>query len=540
MMNLSNLSSLHEFSNDNINIWLSALALVVSIAWLGVRYASRRVPVKGLPMAAGSHWYYGHSHFLALDFKLIWRKLAYENANKDGICTFWLGRKPCMAVTHAEHARAVLNCTFFRDESHYFFKHISQFVGKKSLVLLMGKEWKTYRFIIARAFTPASMLALRAPMTSVVSTLVKSLTKKCDEVEAKGETLTMNITYLLKMVTIDTFGEAVFGKDLQCCSTFAHSPVETSLEFVQTEFSRRMSSPFNIAAQIYSLPTAANRRRQEKLDYVRNFFSQMIHEHEDKDKKGDLLFELLQSVEEYTKSTGEKIDKSIFHEALIDNLITLYVGSTDNTATNLSYTLYCLAMHLNAQEKLLEEANRVLKDDPREIDYTELAYCTAAVTEGLRLYGNTHTLRRTLEKPMQLGDTTVPVGMSVFFPFWDIQRDERHFPRALEYLPERWVKLGDDGKTWEERFPEKNESPTKSDAAGEIPAADRKAFFAFSVGGRNCVGERMARQQATIILAMLVRKFSFEVVPGYKLEPVNNGFTQKAKGGIPMIIKKRI
>ena len=50
----------------------------------------------------------------------------------------------------------------------------------------------------------------------------------------------------------------------------------------------------------------------------------------------------------------------------------------------------------------------------------------------------------------------------------------------------------------------------------------------------------MARQQATIILAMLVRNFSFEILPGYKLEPVNNGFTQKAKGGVPMIIKKRI
>lgn len=492
------------------------------------------------PVAPGSHWYYGHSPFLALDFKKVWRELAYKHANGDGLCTFWLGRKPCMAVTHAEHVRAILNCTFFRDESHFFSKHVTQFGGRKSLVLLMGREWKTYRFIIARAFTPASMIALRVPMMSTVLKLIKSMGQKCDEVESRGDTLTMNMSHVFKMVTIDTFGEAVFGKDLKCCSSFTPSPVETNLEFVQSEFSRRMSTPFNIAAQIYSLPTPTNRLRKKKLDFVRDFFSDMIHEHRAESKQGDLLSELLKSVEEYSKSSGEIIDQAIFHEALIDNLITLYVGGTDNTTTNLLYTLYLLALHPRAQEKFLAEANRFLKDDPSEVDYTKLAYCTAAVQEGLRLYGNTHTLRRTLEKPIQLGKHKIPAGISVFFPFWDIQRDERHFPRAKEYLPERWVKLGKDGKTWEERSVEEEAKEPDSNDKYEVAAGDKKAFFAFSVGGRNCVGERMARQQATIILAMLVRNFSFEILPGYKLEPVNNGFTQKAKGGVPMIIKKRI
>lgn len=148
-------------------------------------------------------------------------------------------------------------------------------------------------------------------------------------------------------------------------------------------------------------------------------------------------------------------------------------------------------------------------------------------------------IRRTLEKSVTLTtEYTLPSGSDVLIPIWSIQRDERHFTRPLEFLPERWVSRSPDGLSWEERTSNESDSKLHGDGSS-IDVANREAFIAFSAGGRSCVAEKMMRQQANVVLAVLLHKFSFEVKPGYKLQPTSSSLAQKPKGGMPMIIRKR-
>lgn len=163
------------------------------------------------------------------------------------------------------------------------------------------------------------------------------------------------------------------------------------------------------------------------------------------------------------------------------------------------------------------------------------------MNEGWRLFPPFFYIRRTLEKSVKLtAEITLPVESDVLIPIWSIQRDERHYPRPLEFIPERWVRRSSDDISWQERQQkEKEEKHIFDGTDSNIEAADRGAFIAFSAGGRSCVAEKMMRQQANIVLAVLLSEFKFKLVPGYKLQPISSGLAQKPKGGMPMIITKR-
>jgi cytochrome P450 len=119
-------------------------------------------------------------------------------------------------------------------------------------------------------------------------------------------------------------------------------------------------------------------------------------------------------------------------------------------------------------------------------------------------------------------------------PIWQIQRDARNYPKPKEFIPERWVRRSNgDGSEWIGRKPG-DETP-----AG-IAAGSTDAFLAFSAGGRNCVGQKLAKAETCIIFAEILRHLKFELKPGYELNSVRSGAIQKPKGGMPMTVRTRI
>uniref|UniRef100_A0A182SXX3 Cytochrome P450 n=1 Tax=Anopheles maculatus TaxID=74869 RepID=A0A182SXX3_9DIPT len=69
-----------------------------------------------------------------------------------------------------------------------------------------------------------------------------------------------------------------------------------------------------------------------------------------------------------------------------------------------------------------------------------------------------------------------------------LQRSEKYFRRAAEYLPERWL----------------------SERPGDVPSAKDSnpfIFLPFGFGARSCIGKRLAMMEMEIITARLVRQF---------------------------------
>lgn len=204
-----------------------------------------------------------------------------------------------------------------------------------------------------------------------------------------------------------------------------------------------------------------------------------------------------------------------------------------------------------------EEIDRVLGDrTPTFQDIKDMKFLRLIVSETLRLYPQPPLLIRRCRTPDDLpagGGSTAHVirGMDIFLPLYSIHRDERFWPKPNDFDPMRFTRpyTNPDVPGWAGFDPTKWEGslyPTEL-------AADF-AYLPFGGGARRCVGDQFATMEATVTLAMVLRRFSFEFDPEFLKgksdlmgeafgldHPVGmrSGATIHTKNGLHMIVRKR-
>jgi cytochrome P450 family 135 len=120
---------------------------------------------------------------------------------------------------------------------------------------------------------------------------------------------------------------------------------------------------------------------------------------------------------------------------LRDELVTLL--SDGPTSSTLAWTFERLLRNPDKLEKLRED---ILGGDG--------SYLDAVVKETLRLRPPVPVVVRTLLEPMRLGGYDLPAGTTVAPCIHLIHRDERHYPEAHRFLPERFVGKQPGTYTW--------------------------------------------------------------------------------------------
>jgi cytochrome P450 family 135 len=120
---------------------------------------------------------------------------------------------------------------------------------------------------------------------------------------------------------------------------------------------------------------------------------------------------------------------------LRDELVTLL--SDGPTSSTLAWTFERLLRHPDKVERLRED---VLRGDG--------SYLDAVVKETLRLRPPVPVVVRNLLEPMRLGGSELPAGTTVAPCIHLIHRDERHYPEAHRFLPERFVGKQPGTYTW--------------------------------------------------------------------------------------------
>lgn len=203
-----------------------------------------------------------------------------------------------------------------------------------------------------------------------------------------------------------------------------------------------------------------------------------------------------------------------------------------------------MALHPEIEATCLEEIQSVFgnKSDDMIIeefqDVNQLHYTRAVILETLRLYPPAPMTTRTSEKSMELHGHVFAKGTAMFVPIWSIQRDARNFPRPTKVRPDRWVRRCDSGSGWEERPQDDDNNDTSN--SNSVPPANTDAFCVFAAGARNCVGRKLAMQEAVTLLALLLRKLQFQLIDEtYRVQPTLTSVVQQPAEGLPMIITPR-
>lgn len=149
-----------------------------------------------------------------------------------------------------------------------------------------------------------------------------------------------------------------------------------------------------------------------------------------------------------------------------------------------------LATNTDKHLKLFQELKAAIPDPytvPRLQDLEHLQYLTAAVLEGLRLSHNaSHRLLRSFpDTSLIYRGMTIPAGTTISMTAIHLHMDPDIFPEPAEFKPERW--LGNDQH--------------------EL----RRYFVPFGKGTRACIGINLAYAELYLAIAMVFRRFNFEL-----------------------------
>jgi cytochrome P450 len=67
---------------------------------------------------------------------------------------------------------------------------------------------------------------------------------------------------------------------------------------------------------------------------------------------------------------------------------------------------------------------------------------------------------------------------------------------------------------------------------------DRFGFLPFGAGPRKCIGSTFALQEATLVLAVIAKNFSFRLKPDHPVWPALR-VTLRPANGLPMTLRRR-
>lgn len=245
----------------------------------------------GIPSAPGAHWLLGHIILLAGDgdffkgYKTVYEEFADPES---GLCSLWFLSVPCVSVLLSHHVKAVLNASSFRNSVKWLEEHDNHFLGPKALTALMGKEWKLYRSAVHRSFTPGALKQSQQSINRVGNTLVQSLLAAIEKrritdgavsEEKQKPALKQPLLPLMKMATMDVFGLAALDVDFACCQQLKLTEVASAFEYLASEYTRRLSTPWDISSWLYALPTPANRKHHQQRGIIRTFILNKLPRH---------------------------------------------------------------------------------------------------------------------------------------------------------------------------------------------------------------------------------------------------------------------
>ncbi|XP_062135503.1 cytochrome P450 302a1, mitochondrial [Drosophila sulfurigaster albostrigata] len=163
----------------------------------------------------------------------------------------------------------------------------------------------------------------------------------------------------------------------------------------------------------------------------------------------------------------------------------LLLAGIDTTSYASAFLLYHVARHPEVQQRIYEEALKVLPNAEQSLSAdalrTDITYTRAVLKESLRLNPISIGFGRVLNQDTVLSGYFVPKGTTVVTQNMVACRQPHHFPEPLSFLPDRWLQ--------------------------QRNALNPYLVLPFGHGMRACIARRLAEQNMHVLLLRLLRNY---------------------------------
>lgn len=368
----------------------------------------------------------------------------------------------------------------------------------EGLLTVEGEAWKFQRRALAPMFTPKTVAGFTTTMIEAAAALVARWQR-----QREGRVLDIQIE--MGRATLDVLGRTIFSDGI------GSKP---------QEFMRVLSDYFQTIGQIdpvdlFDLPDFVPRINNLKNRAALGFFKETVEaliarrrarlETEPDMAPRDLLTLLLIASDPETQN-------HLSEEEVYANVLTFIGAGHETTANTLTWTLYLLSQAPDWREALAREADEAFSGSPETIT-DRLVQTRAVIEESMRLYPPVANLTREALDADDLCGHRIRKGCLVMIPPWVLHRHKLLWAHPDHFDPRRFL-------------------------PGEREKIDRFAYLPFGAGPRICIGATFALQEASILLASILRHFRLEHVESHKVVPMQR-ITLRPKDGMPMILRRR-
>uniref|UniRef100_A0A8C6SV54 Cholesterol 24-hydroxylase n=1 Tax=Neogobius melanostomus TaxID=47308 RepID=A0A8C6SV54_9GOBI len=412
-----------------------------------------------------------------------------------------------------------VNCDVFQEilmspkytKDKNFHKRIFNLFGERynivlgnGLVSVIDHDlWYKQRRIMDPAF---SSLYLRGLMGTFNERAEKLMDKLSEEADNQTE---VSMLKLVNCVTMDVIGKVAFGVELDLLNK--SSPFPRAIEAVLLGLIKHARDIF-LRYSYNPKNRAFIKEVREACRLLRTTGAQWINERKKAIENGenvpkDILTQIIKSAGQEESVT--KADE----EVMIDNFVTFFIAGQETTANQLAFCIMELGRHPDVLEKLRWEIDEVLgmKRDVSYDDLGNLTYLSQVLKETLRLYATAPGTTRDIPEDIVIDGIHIPGGVTAMFSSYVSSRMEKFFKDPLKFDPERFH-----------------------------PDAPKPyyCYYPFSLGPRSCLGLNFAQMEAKVVMAKLIQRFDFTLVPGQSFDIMDTG-TLRPKSGVLCTIKHR-
>lgn len=354
--------------------------------------------------------------------------------------------------------------------------------GVHGLFNAEGDDWKVHRRIVNKGL---NIKHQKQYFTSILKS-VDRLRKKMSH--AADNNLPYAVQEDLKRFTVDVTTSLAFGFEMNTLEQKG-GVIQAHMEKIFPMIFKRINAPIPLYKFFRTKSDREYDRAFKEIEkqvdvYIESGKQRLNEEPDRSDQPQDILEALLSASRE---------EEAISNKEIKGNLLTLLLAGEDTTAHSLAWALYWLCQYPEVQRTLQEEADTVLGNDWYLNSYEAheaLTYTGAVINETLRL------------------KSVAP--LLLLEPLEDVEMSGYHFKKGAKMiLLTRYGALHEDNFTDSKSFQPERWLDTKEN---RCPVHNLTAIMPFGAGPRMCPGKHLALLEMKLVLSMIARNFTVELI----------------------------
>ncbi|XP_055546905.1 probable cytochrome P450 4d14 [Wyeomyia smithii] len=441
--------------------------------------------------------------------------------NGPDIVTWGVGNDIMLNVTSASSVEKVLMAK--STEKSTIYDLIEPWLGK-GLLISSGEKWFNRRKII----TPTFHFKILEGFTEVFNREADVLMQKLRKHDSAEE---FNVYNYISLYALDSICETSMGVRINAQED-PNNQYVCDVKRMSELVLLRIFSPISFFPTVYWYVVPKAWEQRKLIRRLHQFTDSVIHQRREQLQKerqlGEIAFDLNET-DMYSKRKQTFLDlllnvtvdgKPLSDLDIREEVDTFMFEGHDTTTSGIAFTIMQLAKHQDIQQKVYDEVVSILgKSNCKnaQLTYNSLqnfSYLDLVIKESLRLLPPVSFIGRRLVEDTEINGVIVPAGVDVTVPIYVIHRNPEVYPDPERFDPERFA-----DSTVHRRGP--------------------YDYIPFSIGSRNCIGQRYALMELKITIIRLVA--NFQILPGATMKDIRfkTDLVLRPDGGIPIRVVER-